>query len=67
MKFTFTSQSDNSPLFKNTLEFECEYIGDVVENFELFLRGTGFHQGNIEELLYHKEPQDPYDFLAEGA
>lgn len=55
MKFTFTSQSDDPPLFRNTLEFECEYIGDVVENFELFLRGTGFHQGNIGEYLTKDE------------
>lgn len=54
MKFTFiaeVSKEKATPPFKNTVEVEADYIGDVVESFELFLRGTGFHQGNIDEFL----------------
>ena len=54
MKFTFIaelSEEVTTQPFKNTLEIEADYIGDVVENFELFLRGSGFHQGNIDEFL----------------
>lgn len=54
MKFTFIaemSEEVTTQPFKNTLEVEADYIGDVVENFELFLKGTGFHYGNIEEYF----------------
>ena len=70
MKFTFIAEipiEQTTQPFKNTLEVEADHISDVVENFELFLRGVGFHERNIEELLYHKEPKDPYEFLAKGA
>ena len=54
MKFTFIAELDKEVAtqpFKNTLEVEADYIGDVVENFELFLKGSGFHSDNIEEFL----------------
>ena len=54
MKFTFIAELDREVTtqpFKNTLEVEADYIGDVVENFELFLKGTGFHSDKIEEFL----------------
>lgn len=54
MKFTFIaemSEEVTTQPFRNTLEVEADYIGDVVENFELFLKGTGFHSGNIEEYF----------------
>lgn len=54
MKFTFIAELDKEVTtqpFKNTLEVEADYIGDVVENFELFLKGSGFHSDNIEEFL----------------
>ena len=69
MKFTFIGEipiEQTTKPFKNTLEVEVDHISDVVENFELFLRGLGFHEENINNYLYHKEPKDPYEFLAEG-
>ena len=50
MKYKLEVQDDRG--FKNTLEFEADYIGDVVENFELFLRGSGFHQDSIRDYLH---------------
>ena len=54
MKFTFIaelSEEVTTQPFKNTLEVEADYIGDVIKNFELFLKGTGFHSGNIQEFF----------------
>jgi hypothetical protein len=70
MKFIFSAEipkEETTQPFKTVLEVEADHIGDVVENFELFLRGVGFHEGSIQELLYHQEPKDPYEFLSEGA
>lgn len=50
MKYTLKCESDD-PSYSVEIKFEAEYIGDVVENFELFLRGVGFHQGNIDDYL----------------
>ena len=37
----FTLKCDNMGVV-NTLEFEAEYLPDVVENLEIFLLGCGF-------------------------
>jgi hypothetical protein len=45
-KFTLIAEhTDNfgSTLSKTTHEFEVEFIGEVLENVDLFLRGTGFN------------------------
>lgn len=54
MKYTFKCELDDPPF---SVEMKCEhdYIGDVVENFELFLRGVGFHQGSINDYLHKDE------------
>jgi len=33
---------DGRTTFSNTLEFEAEVLPDVIGNFELFLKGSGF-------------------------
>lgn len=43
MKFTFVSEFVGFGSPKNTMEFEVDHIGDVVEYFEQFLRGSGYH------------------------
>ena len=44
-KFTFIcdDSSYTSGSSKNTFEFEDETLSSVLENFERFLRGSGFH------------------------
>lgn len=55
MKFTFHVENTLPKDFEIGVEFEAEYIGDVVEKFELFLRGAGFHQQNIDEFIAKDE------------
>jgi len=33
---------DGRTTFSNTLEFDAEFLPDVIGNFELFLKGAGF-------------------------
>ena len=45
----FTLISEHASGEKTTLEFEKDYLPDVLEYFENFLRGTGFHfTGNLD-------------------
>jgi hypothetical protein len=40
-------------LQKNTLEFEDDYLGDILDNIKQFLQGTGFAiEGNLEIVPY---------------
>ena len=44
-KFTLIAEHKDmfgKPLTKTTHEFEYDFIGDVLENIDLFLRGTGY-------------------------
>lgn len=49
MKFTFTSVSEYSGT-KTTVEFEAETLGEIVEHFEAFLKGGGFHFNGYLDL-----------------
>lgn len=51
MKFTFSAEMTQGDAFCNTLEFECEHISDVLANFELFLKGTGYSEQLIKAYL----------------
>jgi hypothetical protein len=42
-KFTFIAEHDSGE--KVTFETDKEYIHDVLEDFQMFLRGVGFHFG----------------------
>ena len=39
-KFTLICDHGNE---KTTVEFEKEFLPEVLENFEMFLRGSGYH------------------------
>jgi hypothetical protein len=55
-KFTFIAEHSTGE--KVTTEFDKEHISDVVENFEMFLRGAGFHfSGNLEFVEEEYEGQ----------
>jgi hypothetical protein len=45
-RFRFSVDTENEETgrttFSNTTEFDAELIGDVIGNFELFLKGAGF-------------------------
>jgi hypothetical protein len=58
MKYTFICEDQFFSKWKNSIEFECDTIDEVVENFNLFLRGSGFNfqLGVIED----EETQSSY-------
>ena len=45
-----------------TIEFDADYLPDILEHFEMFLRGSGFHpSGNLDfvpEDEYYGEPDE---------
>jgi hypothetical protein len=44
---------------KTTREFEVDYLPDVLENIDLFLRGTGFFfNGNLDIVNDFEEPPE---------
>ena len=58
-KFTFICQEEPMPwsnggiTSKKTVEFNGETISDIVGEFEMFLRGCGFHfEGHLELVDY---------------
>ena len=53
-KFTFTQTYDDTV---TTKEFETDYLYDVIERFEEFLRGCGFYfYGSLEIVNEDEEP-----------
>lgn len=68
-KFTLIAEhTDNygQTLSKTTHEFDVEFLPEVLENVDLFLRGTGFiPSGNLE---YVEETFEDYDtqFYGDG-
>jgi hypothetical protein len=59
MKYTFKSEDDGIGGFTNTVEFEANHIDDVIANFELFLKGSGFHFGGV--LDFQEEDVTEFD------
>lgn len=63
-KFTFICQDDPMPFSegvttKRTIEFDAVQLGDVVAEFELFLRGAGFNPNGVLDFIdedYYNEP-----------
>ena len=61
-KFTFTSEFQGFGSPKNTLEFDCDQLEDVLMYFEQFLKGAGYHfDGNLT-FINHEED----DYIPEG-
>ena len=61
MKYTLTCEQGS---FKNTTEFEEDFLPSVLENMQLFLKGCGFYfDGTLDiineetEELYSEEAQ----------
>jgi hypothetical protein len=60
-KFTFICDHGNE---KTTVEFDKEYLPDILENIEMFLRGAGFHfGGNLDfvEDAYEGQGFEQFD------
>jgi hypothetical protein len=62
-KFTLTCEHDGPVGSKNTLEFEADFLPNVLEHFRQFLKGCSFEfDGELEivGLDYYKEPEPDY-------
>lgn len=54
MRYNFTVNQESDKCFGEfnlDISFEADNINDVIDNFELFLRGVGFHPDTIKEAL----------------
>jgi hypothetical protein len=50
-QYTFTkiSSENGRAVSSNNIQFEEVYLDDIIQNFESFLRGSGFHfKGNLQ-------------------
>jgi hypothetical protein len=73
MKFTLTSQDENyffqsatqPQATTRTVSFSSEYLHDIVAEFELFLRGSGFEFDGIEVFEEGGEAED-FEEVASG-
>ena len=52
MKYIF-KQVDNisGHNTETTIEFDADYVPDILQHFEMFLRGSGFHQSGTLEFV----------------
>jgi hypothetical protein len=58
MKLTFTCQHDDNS--RNTLETHSIALPDILSDFEMFLRGSGFHfDGDVAIVNDDAPPWDP--------
>ena len=62
MKYIF-KQVDNisGHNTETTIEFDADYVPDILQHFEMFLRGSGFHQSGASEFA---GPGSPAAFAA---
>ena len=62
-KFTFICEDEPMPFSsggitsKKTVEFNCVSLPDILQEFEMFLRGCGFHVSGVLDVV----PQEPDD------
>ena len=66
-KFTFICEDSPMPfsegvVTKRTVEFDAVFIDDVVQEFEMFLRGAGFNPQGVLQFIpeeeYYNMPED---------
>jgi hypothetical protein len=63
MKYIF-KQIDNISRHsaETTIEFSADYLPDILQHFEMFLRGSGFHPTGTLDFVQDEE----IDFNTEG-
>jgi hypothetical protein len=56
MKYIF-KQIDNISVHnaETTIEFDAEYLPDILQHFEMFLRGSGFHPSGTLDFVNEDE------------
>ena len=57
MKYIFKQVDDISGHnAETTIEFSAEYLPTILEHFEMFLRGSGFHATGTLEFVDYEDP-----------
>ena len=57
MKYIFKQVDDISGHnAETTIEFSAEYLPTILEHFEMFIRGSGFHPTGILEFVDYEDP-----------
>ena len=62
MKYTLTCEQGS---FKNTVQFEEDFLPSVLENMQLFLKGCGFHFDGTLDIINEETEElysDTHDF-----
>jgi hypothetical protein len=54
-QYNYLSLADRRPGTKINMEFEAEYIDDVLEEFAMFLRGCGYVIDGRLDVVPHDE------------
>jgi len=59
MKYIFKQIDDISGhKSETTIEFNAEYLPDILEHFEMFLRGSGFHPSGTLDFVNYDECEE---------
>lgn len=67
-KFTFICEESYGVAAKRIVEFEADSLDDVLNEFEMFLRGSGFYfHGTLnvvdgEEIVYQTDESEKHNF-----
>jgi hypothetical protein len=69
-KFTFVCQEESMPFVhsiqsKRTVEFNAETLDDILNEFEMFLRGAGFHFEGRLDIVNEDEWNEDNDGVEE--
>jgi hypothetical protein len=69
-KFTFICQEESMPFVhsiqsKRTVEFNAETLDDILNEFEMFLRGAGFHFNGQLDIVNVDEWNEDSDGIEE--
>jgi hypothetical protein len=69
-KFTFVCQEESMPFVhstqsKRTVEFNAETLDDILNEFEMFLRGAGFHFNGQLDIVNVDEWNEDSDGIEE--
>jgi hypothetical protein len=69
-KFTFVCQEESMPFVhstqsKRTVEFNAETLDDILNEFEMFLRGAGFHFNGQLDIVNVDEWNEDNDGIEE--
>jgi hypothetical protein len=64
-KFTFICEDEPMPfaagiVSKKTVEFSGDYLPEIIEEFDMFLRGCGFHLDGVLNVVKEEYNLDEF-------